>query len=187
MKNLIKIAQGIDTVPLLLALQNQSHWWNQHKARKEADGTPHAAMSDIWLRYNDVAPYEARGDFTGFNDAHESVLYPSWFALPQIRPLVYALMAKVEGTRLGGVMITKIPPGGVIEPHRDSGWHAEYYNTKLYVVLQSNPQCVNTVEDEAVVMNTGDVWFFDNLKVHSVENNGPEDRITLIVCIRCER
>ena len=100
------------------------------------------------------------------------------------------LLRQVEGVRavrIGGVMITRIPPGGRIEPHADDGWHAKYYNTKLYVVLQSNPQCVNRVEDERVSMAPGEVWYFDNLKEHEVVNDGPDDRITLIICLRCDR
>ena len=187
MKNLLKIAQGIDVTPLLLAIQRQPKLWNRHTIRKEAEGTPHAAMSDIWLRYNDVKDYELTGDYTGFNDPHDAIFYPEWYALPQARPIVMGLMARVEGTRLGGVMITKIPPGGKILPHSDDGWHAKHFNTKLYVVLQSNPQCINRVEDDVVSMAPGEVWYFDNTKEHEVVNDGPDDRITLIICIRCEK
>jgi hypothetical protein len=36
-------------------------------------------------------------------------------------------------------------------------------------------------------MAPGEVWYFDNLKEHEVTNDGPDDRITLIICLRCER
>lgn len=187
MNNLVKIAQGVDTAPLLLEIARQPKLWNRHAVRKNAPETPHAAMSDIWLRYNDEKPFKESGDYSKFNDEHDAIFYPEWFALPSARPIVYSLMARVQAVRLGGVMITKIPPGARIEPHADDGWHAKYYNTKLYVVLQSNPQCVNRVEDERIAMAPGEVWYFDNLKEHEVVNDGPDDRITLIVCLRCER
>jgi hypothetical protein len=187
MNNLVKIAQGIDTAPLLLELARQPKLWNRRMARKIAPETPHAVMDDIWLRYNDEKPFKERGDYTGFNDEHEAIFYPEWYALPSARPIVYAMMARTQAVRLGGVMITRIPPGGRIEPHTDDGWHAKYYNTKLYVVLQSNPQCVNRVEEERVAMAPGEVWYFDNTKEHEVVNDGPDDRITLIICLRCER
>nr|WP_277397728.1 aspartyl/asparaginyl beta-hydroxylase domain-containing protein [Paraburkholderia sp. Ac-20347] len=107
--------------------------------------------------------------------------------MPQVRPIVFGLMARVEGTRLGGVMITKIPPGGSVKPHCDDNWHVHHYNTKLYVVLESNPQCWNRVEDERVAMAPGEVWYFDNTKEHEVVNEGDTDRTTLVICIRCER
>lgn len=187
MNNLVKIAAGLDVAPLLLAIARQPNLWDRHRIRKDVPGTPHADMSDIWLRYNDEKPFKESGDYSKFNDEHDAVFYPEWYALPQVRPIVFGLMARVEAVRLGGVLITRIPPGGRIEPHADEGWHAKYYNTKLYVVLQSNPQCVNRVEDERVSMAPGDVWYFDNTKEHEVVNDGPDDRITLIACMRCER
>lgn len=187
MNNLLRVAQGVDVVPLLLALQRQPELWNQNPVRKDQKGSPHAAMSDIWLRYNDETLFKESANYSKFADSHESVFYPAWYALPQVRPIVMGLMARVEGVRLGGVMITKIPPGGAILPHADKGWHAEYYNTKLYVVLQSNPFCVNRVEKDSAAMAPGEVWYFDNLKEHEVINSGLDDRITLIICVRCEK
>lgn len=187
MKNLLKIAQGVDVTPLLLQIQRQPNLWNRHGLRLKRENSPHRDASDIWLRYNDIKPYDLVGDYEGINDEHESKFYPEWYALPAARSIVMGLLARVEGTRLGGVLVTKIPAGKCIFPHVDRGWHPEYYNTKLYVVLQSNPQCVNRVEDEQVAMVPGEVWFFDNTKEHEVQNNGPEDRITLIICARCEK
>lgn len=187
MSGFVKIAQGLDTAPVLLALARQPRLWGRRNYRKDIPEGPHSQMTDIWLRYNDEKPFKESGDYSKFNEQHDSVFYPEWYALPQVRPIVYGLMARVEATRLGGILITKIPPGGRIEPHRDEGWHATHYNTKVYVVLQSNPQCVNRSEDQHVAMAPGEVWYFDNTKEHEVWNDGPEDRITLIVCMRCEK
>lgn len=95
-------------------------------------------------------------------------------------------MARVQASHLGGVLITRIPAGGRILPHADKGWHPEFYNCKLYVVLESNPKCVFRVEDERVVMNQGDVWRIDNTKEHEVVNDGETERMTLIICMRQE-
>lgn len=187
MKNFVKMAGGIDTAPLLLGIARQPGLWDRHTERTAPEGSPHADVSDIWLRYNDIKPYKKSGDMSGFNDPHDAVFYPEWYALPQARPIVFGLMARVEATRLGGIMITKIPAGGRVLPHVDDNWHVHHYNTKLYVVLQTNPQCWNRVEDEQVVMAPGDVWYFDNTKEHEVVNEGDIDRITLIVCMRCEK
>lgn len=188
MRNLVKIAAGIDTAPLLLAIARQPKLWNRHRMRKDQEGGAHGQMDDIWLRYNEnLKKYEESGDFTGINDEHNSAFLPEWYALPQARPIVSGMMARVEGTRLGGILITRIPPGGRILPHVDDSWHVRHYNTKLYVVLQSNPQCVNRVEDEQVAMAPGEAWYFDNTKEHDVVNDGPDDRISLIISIRCEK
>lgn len=186
MKYFLKIADGVDVVPLLAQLHRQPALWDAHSARRAAPGSPHGDMQDIWVRYNDEERFKETGDYSRFNDAHDPIFYPAWRALPALRPIVFGLMARCEATRLGGVLLTRIPPGGRIDAHTDRGWHVEYYNCKLYCILQSNPQCVNRTEDEFVAMKAGEVWTFDNTKEHEVVNNGQDDRITLIICLRCE-
>jgi hypothetical protein len=184
MRNFMLLAGGIDVLPLALALQIQPELWNQHNERKEFDGTSHAGTSDIWVRYND--PKNLAYGYEKFTQEHDSVWHPAYYKLPQLRPIVFSLMARCEAVRLGGVLITRIPPGGHILPHADKGWHPEYYNVKLYVPIQTNPQCINRVGDEHVVMRTGDCWYFNNLVEHEVINNGNDDRMTLIICLRCD-
>lgn len=184
MKYFQKIAEGIDVVPVALTLARQPDLWNSHFERKEFDGTSHACTSDIWVRYNDLANLSQ--GYEKYTDEHDSVWHPSYAKLPQLRSIIFGLMARVEAVRLGGVLITKIPPGGRVLPHADKGWHPEYYNTKLYVPILSNQNCINRVEDERVVMNAGDCWYFNNTFEHEVINNGDNDRITLIICMRCD-
>mgnify|MGYP001584863104 CR=1 FL=1 len=183
MKNFLKIAEGIDVLPLLLALQRQPELWDRHPARKIAPDSPHAQMSDIWVRYNDDSPYEASGDYSRFNDAHFPVWYESYYALPELRPLIFGTMARVEGEHLGGVLITRIPPGGRIEPHRDDNWHVQFYS-KFYLSLESAPGANFYCGDEVIAPRPGDCYYFDNREEHGVENNSNENRTTLIICVR---
>ncbi len=185
MKNFLKIAEGLDVMPLLLSIQRQPDLWDRHTIRKEAPGTPHAGMSDIWVRYNDIAAYDD-GDFRTFNDEHFPIWYPAYYQLPEIRPIIFGLMSRVEGEHLGGVLITKIPPRGQIERHADDGWHVNYYD-KFYVSLKSDPGANFYCEDEVICPKAGDVYWFDNTKEHWVVNDSNEDRMTLIVCIRTHR
>ena len=136
-------------------------------------------MSDIWVRYAD-APVDHK-------KPHVSVMLPAWNVLTSLHGLTFDLMRDAKATQLGGILITRIPPGGVIAAHDDRGsWHAEFYNRKVYVVLQSNARCINECEGEEVVMRTGEVWTFDNLLSHSVTNGGAEARMTAIICMRVE-
>jgi hypothetical protein len=184
-----KITQGIDVVPTLLALNRQPELWDEFTERKTAPGTPHSGMSDIWLRYR------AREELTEparYGEPHVPVFYPAWDRLPSLRPIVFNLMAYMSAVQLGGVMITRIPPGGQIDWHDDRGsWHAEFFNCKVYVPLQANDLCLNLAtmpgkETEIAVMKPGEAWSFDNLIPHAVENGGDTDRITLITCMRIE-
>ena len=180
--NILKVGEGFDTTPIMLALARNPELWDQHRPRKDTEGTPHAAMHDIWVRYNAWERFE--GDLKRFNGPHFPVWYPAWYALPELHAIVMGLFSRFQATHLGGVLITRIPPGKSIAPHVDGGWHAKFYNTKLYVVLAGNDGCWNRVEDERVVMRTGEVWYFNNTVEHEVVNDGPTDRITLIVCMR---
>lgn len=178
MRNFMQIAAGLDMLPLQLALQRQPHLWGQHGARKYAEGTPHGGMTDIWARYNHIDNLGPK-----FNDEHDSVWYPVINDLPQVRPIVFGLMARVEGERLGGVLITKVQPGGKIASHVDSGWHAGYYQ-KYYVAVKNHPGAVFGFEDGDIHAQTGDVYWFRNDVPHWVNNDSADDRIAMIVCIK---
>jgi hypothetical protein len=180
-----QIAQGIDVRPVLEQLDAQPELWDQLPFRRTAPGTPHSQMTDIWLRFRPAAELIHPWNYA---EPFHSVFYPAWRALPALHPITFALMSVVRAVELGGILITRIPPGGIIEPHDDRGrWHAEFHNCKLYVPLRSNEQCINICEDEQLVMRPGEAWMFNNLLVHSVENRGDSERITLIISMRVEQ
>jgi uncharacterized RmlC-like cupin family protein len=186
MRNFQKITTWINVDPLNFLLKKNPELWDANTLRKQSDTSPHRAMQDIWVRYNDDTLPRMTGDYSAFNLPHFPVWYPCINELPMIRTICLDLMNKMGATHLGGVLITKIPPGGRIEPHIDSNWHAQFYNCKLYIPLQSNIECVNRCEDEFVVMTPGECWYFNNNVEHEVINSGKDDRITLIICMRVE-
>ena len=167
----------------MLDLYRQPDLWNQHTARTGGAGS-FVGTDDIWVRFRDPSELTTR---EAFAEAHVPIFYPAWHALPHLRPIVFGLMARVEAVQLGGILITRVPAGQQVAPHDDKGrWHSEFFQTKAYLPLMSNPQCYNTCGDERVVMQVGDAWLFDNLQIHSTVNDGETDRITLIVSMRCE-
>jgi aspartyl/asparaginyl beta-hydroxylase (cupin superfamily) len=99
--------------------------------------------------------------------------------------MVFALMSRVGAVELGSILLTKLPPGGVIQPHTDAGnWAPEYYNTKAHLTLAGS--AVTWCQDEDSIQRAGEIWTFDNLLPHSITNNGDCDRICCIVSMRCE-
>jgi hypothetical protein len=156
--------------------------WNQHTLRTERYDTPHSGVSDIWLRFNDWSHYA--GDVHAFTMLpHESVWYPAATQLPALRQLALDVFRFVVGESLGGVLITKIPPGGEVAPHVDSGWHATHYE-KFAVQLKGNREQAFHFDDAELRPLPGDLYTFDNARRHWVTNGSDEDRITLIVCVR---
>lgn len=182
MKHFQHIMSGIDVLPLLMAIKLHPELWDSNTLRKDRPNNAHIQTQDIWIRYNDLANV----DKPSFTEEHTSVWHNAYYQLPQLRPIIFGLMARLEATQLGGVLITKISAKGAVLPHIDRGWHPEFYPLKLYVPLQTNPQCINRVEDETVIMQTGECWYFNNTVEHEVVNEGDDDRITLIICLRVE-
>jgi hypothetical protein len=186
MRNFLKIAEGVDVTPLLAELARQPELWDQNRLRTTHPMTPHKQVSDIWIRFNDLAEYEKSSDPSKVIDEHESIWYPTAAKLPSVRPMVFALMARVQGERLGRVLITRLAPGCRIEPHEDGGSHAAYYE-RYHITLQSQPGCIFRAGDEAVCMRPGEVWWFDNSQTHEVINESSDDRLTLIVDIKASK
>lgn len=177
------IHTGLDTAPMLAEIDAQPELWDEFTERRTTPGSPHAEMTDIWVRTrarDDLADPEA------FRLPYAPTFYPAWYRLPSIQPVVWTLMGTHRAVQLGNVLITRIPPGGRILPHIDRGWSVDWFATKFYVVLRGNDQCINTCEDEAVVMPTGSIYGFENRREHAVENRGDSERISLIVTMRVE-
>lgn len=166
----------VDVSEAVKELEGHPELWGKYSLRKSS--YVHTMMTDIWVRYNDIKNIGPQ-----FNDEHESAWYPDAELIPNIKKIAFELMNKLEGTRLGGILITKLPPGGRIEPHVDRGWHAGYYE-KFYVALQNHPGSVFCWEGQEINARSGEVYWFRNDVPHWVENNSDKDRISLIVCMR---
>lgn len=150
--------------------------WDANGYRK--DLFCHNDMSDIWVRYNAIENMGA-----GFNDEHSSVWYPAADRLPEALRIVFTIMMLVKGERLGGVLITRLKPGGKILRHVDDSWHSHYYD-KFLVPIQNEAGAEFFWDDFSICPVAGDVYEFCNTIPHWVENNSASDRIVMIVCIK---
>lgn len=189
MENFVQIAQGVDVLPLLLAIRRRPELWKEDTYLRDYPQGPFGEIESIMLRFPVKGVYETEEElqkhFTTY-DQHENIDYPAYKLLHEARPIVMSLMTRVGGERLGRVMINKIKPGGRIFPHADTPAHAEYYD-RFHVVLQSSPGVQFRAGDEQVYMAAGEVWWFDNAKEHEVINNSAGDRIHMIVDIRTSK
>lgn len=168
------VAEGIDVRKILWQLQQHPELWDQHEQRTQDAESPHHGLSDIWVRFAPAG--------SGATEAHDSVWYDAADVL-DIKKDIFNLFSFVNGTRLGGVLITKIPAGKECKPHTDTAWHASFYE-KFAIQIQSAPGQKFCFEGEELETKPGDVFWFDNSYLHWVTNPTEYDRITLIVCIR---
>jgi hypothetical protein len=177
MRHFTKIAEGVDVVPLLNALSVRRDLWNQNSLRTTHALSPHQQTDDIWCMFNRIPD-----DAAEVIDDVEVVPYPAWFELP-IRPLVLDLMRRVDGHRLGRVLISRLGPGCTIPEHVDQGAPATYYE-RYHLALQSHPGAMNHSGRESVNYRMGEMWWFDNTAPHSIVNNSTDDRICLVMDVR---
>lgn len=195
MNNFLRIAEGIDVSPLLLAIHRKSHLWQEDTFLRHYPQGPFGEVETIFLRFPErvILPDGEEGEkmlalykenkLPGY-DQHESIDYPAYVELPEFRPVVMALMARIGGTRLGRVMINKVNPGGRIFRHADSPEHCRYWNNRMHVVLQSGRGNDFECDGEHVWMRPGEVWFFRHDLPHEVVNNSDSARIHLLVDIK---
>ena len=173
-----------DVSEVVKELEAHPELWNQHTLRTDRYNTPHEHVSDIWVRFNAWDNFDGDGyKFTCM--PHESVWYPCIEVLPSVERIVHEVMEFVGAVSLGGVLITKIPPHGEVKPHVDSGWHAEQYE-KFAVQIKGNTDQAFCFEDAELRPEPGELYTFDNSRLHWVRNDSDEERITLIICIRRE-
>ena len=179
MRFVLPIAHGVQVRSVHNAILRNQTLWNRHRERNVG---PHDGVDDIWVRYNDYRNFDPQNP-AAFNDLHDSVWYPAYHDLRAIDDIIFPLMAQVKAERLGGVLITRISPGKEVKWHVDRGWHAEYYD-KYAIQIAAHPQQAWHCRDGSLITALGDIYWFNNQAEHRVTNDSPEDRITLIVCLR---
>jgi hypothetical protein len=138
-------------------------------------------MTDIWARFGDISG----GDLSVISRPHDSAWYPRAHEIPGLIDACYDLVKLAIGERLGGVLITKLPPGAIIKPHIDSGWHAAEYE-KIYLSVKSPVGSYFGFEDGEIRCEPGECYWFRNDVPHWVINDGDSDRISIIVCIKTQ-
>jgi hypothetical protein len=186
-----QIATGIDVQPLLHQITTQPALWNAVPIRSQYGN--HASTEDILLRYNRFLP--------GRDDPREAVAssidcenYPAFSQLPHAMPIIFALMARVQGVHLGRVFVSRLPPEASNPPHsdRDPATERDYPDRKIPAVyyeryqltLRAMTGVVFRCGDEQVYMEPGTVWWFNNQVEHEVVNHSLDDRIAMTIDIR---
>ncbi len=75
-------------------------------------------------------------------------------------------------------MIVKLECKSTVTPHIDEGTY--YTNRDRYHLVLKTEDSINFCGDENQIYEVGELWWFDNKKLHSVENRSNEERIHLI-------
>jgi hypothetical protein len=122
---------------------------------------------------------------------------PGMTALPEPELLDYApaplceavmacadhVLAHFPGGRVQRMLLTELPAGATVAPHRDSG-RAMTDTHRCHVPVLTHPDVRFVIDDRDYRLAAGRIYEFDNMRRHSVENPGPGRRIHLICNVR---
>lgn len=85
------------------------------------------------------------------------------------------------------IRLLRLAPGSNIKEHRDRGAGYQFGNFRVHIVIRTHPDVSFIVDGVEVSMKTGECWYADFDRPHSVTNNSNEERVHLIMdCIRNE-
>ncbi len=106
-------------------------------------------------------------------------LWAEW--KPLLEPVLAAATADYGYARgaFPRVMLARMPPGGVIHPHRDTNASAKWPH-KIHVPLVTNDRVTFYVGGVAYFFGEGEAVEVNNMGSHAVTNEGASDRIHLI-------
>lgn len=117
--------------------------------------------------------------FADWRQSYDRPLWNEW--APLIQPVLDAAVADYGYGRgaFPRIMLARMPAGGVIRPHRDTG-PAAHWPHKIHVPIRTNENVIFNVDAVAYHFPEGEAVEVNNMARHSVDNRGSTDRIHLI-------
>lgn len=110
-----------------------------------------------------------------------------------LKPVLTMIAGRYENTEHGQALIkqnglgyfiratlVKLLPGGTIPAHQDLNFSLTHSH-RVHVPIVTNPDVLFTVGEETLHLPPGEVYEINNRRMHSVENEGDEARVHLIL------
>ncbi len=118
-------------------------------------------------------------DVRDWRNSYDRPLWVKWRAL--LEPILAAAVAPYGYARgvYPRVMLARMRPGGVIQPHRDANPAAKWPH-KIHIPLETNDGVTFVIDGIGHSLPVGEAVEVNNMAVHSVTNGGGTDRIHLI-------
>lgn len=118
-------------------------------------------------------------DFGDWRTGYDRTPWAEWKAL--LEPVMAQAVAPYGYARgdFPRVMLARMAPGGVIQPHRDNNVAAKWPH-KIHVPLVTNDKVRFFIDEVPYHLPQGEAVEVSNMALHAVHNGGDEDRIHLI-------
>jgi hypothetical protein len=161
-------------------VDRKKEYWGAAPFRTNFEGSPHREAKDILIR-------GPRFDTLDMQELYNRIpceFYNTSEGFPRVREAALVLLNILQGTALGRVILTRIPPSGQIYSHSDEGEAADWYDRFHLVISSAEKGNYFYSGDEQVEMKAGEIWWVNNHIPHSVKNKSEEDRIHMILDIQ---
>jgi hypothetical protein len=173
------IAQGYPVDALCKELHTNFNEFDRYTFRQKTE--VNADTETIFLRYQ---PLSQMYQYV-YNETHdprvlECVPTDSSDKFPLAMQVAQNFAHSFKADRIGRVMLVRLPPGGHVKTHTDTGYYADYY-TRFILPLQADHGNWFRVLEDIVWMPSGDVWTFRYQEEHEAKNESKRDRLTLFV------
>lgn len=172
MKNFRLLEKNIDVKPFLSEIAQNEEFWSTARAQLFK---AHRETMNINLRR---AVKKADKPLIDSHTIENTELY-------ELFPYTTSWVEKFSRDvgELARLMVVSLQPEGKVYAHFDAG---EYYEIRdrYHLVLQSRGGSKMTSGDEEQIFREGELWWFDNKKMHQVVNQSIYPRIHVIFDVR---
>jgi aspartyl/asparaginyl beta-hydroxylase (cupin superfamily) len=173
MRNFRLIRSGLEPGPFLDEIASVENAWAASTGRQDKIAVQREAKA-IPLRGLRKSAIRGRRR----RDVHESRWTSGSRRFPLARGFLIEIAEALDAIP-GRAKIVCLPAGRRVHPHVDRG---AYYRARdrYHFVLLSAAGSWMKAEDEEVRMREGELWWFDNDRLHEAFNDGDRDRIHII-------
>ena len=174
MAHFTRLAEGVETGPLLAELDADPELWFADTSRQRKVRCQRNTLNIFLRAPRKPLPPGAKNA----NDVHESRLTRVAAKFPSTLAFCEGVAA-AWGAVLGRAALVSLQPRSRVYPHVDVG---DYYRIRdrLHLVLRSPGGSPLEAEEESAVMREGELWVFNNKVRHSASNPSDEARVHLI-------
>jgi Aspartyl/Asparaginyl beta-hydroxylase. len=101
---------------------------------------------------------------------------PALAAAPYFRSVLNEFRCPLQAVRL-----MRLTPGSQIKPHSDPDLDADSGLARLHIPVVTSPDVTFLLNKKPVMMASGECWYLRLSDVHSIRNDGPADRIHIVL------
>jgi quercetin dioxygenase-like cupin family protein len=158
-----------DTNAMQTEIAQLGHQWQEHFNTFYYEGS----WTVLALRSPGGSHTNITPDLITDTDFRDTSFMPHF---PSVSRLISSLDCPVMAVRF-----LKLEAGAVIKQHRDNELAFEKGEARLHFPVITNPQVLFYIEDERVPLQEGEAWYINANLPHQVSNEGPTDRIHLVI------